>query len=84
MQIFSTFLYYHHTQIKAYSKFNTLIKDSSGATNMIHMDGQPGSGFTNSNYTGINAPPESFDCLKYGRENPIDISEQSIGFQNPT
>lgn len=53
--------------LKAYSKYSNKIKDSSGNTNELHMDGSTGSsGFTNSNFAGMNAPTSSFDCCKFG------------------
>lgn len=32
---------------------------------MINMDGQSGSGFTNSSFAGMNAATSTFDCCKY-------------------
>ena len=39
--------------VKVYSKHDRPLKDSSGNTNMVHMDGQQPSGFTNSQFKGM-------------------------------
>lgn len=38
--------------VRVYSKPGYEVTDEQGRTNMIHMDGQEPSGFTNSNYRG--------------------------------
>jgi hypothetical protein len=42
--------------VKIYSKQTLEVKNSSGETNVIHMDGQEPSGFTTSTYRGMNPP----------------------------
>jgi hypothetical protein len=39
---------------KVYSKMNLVVRDINGNTNMLHMDGQKPSGFTESDFCGIN------------------------------
>lgn len=43
--------------VKIYSKQSLEVKDSTGQTNILHMDGQSPSGFTDSTYRGMNPGP---------------------------
>lgn len=55
--------------VKIYSKQALEVKDSTGATNILHMDGQSPSGFTDSTYRGMNPTTDPTN------PNPTDPTE---------
>jgi hypothetical protein len=57
--------------VSVYSKLSANIKDASGATRKIHMDGQVPSGFTASSYCGPYCPTSTTGTVAEDTRGPF-------------
>jgi len=61
--------------VKIYSKQALEVKDTTGSTNIVHMDGQYPSGFTDSTFRGMNPEDNDYPTDPVDPDAPTSLTD---------